>query len=414
MFIYYKAHLGGQRTSYVLYTRLVRTYIEHMQQQVMTGRDHSPELAGIYEDIGKRMILDANNGLIFLRDINKYVDKQDGIDPIDDIEKKQRRLATHSTRLANNGGDDRVLSSIGRDLVEILQTISSLHKDVASKLINEINEVNAALVEWSGGETNSELLTYIAAKQKKINENKDNPRELMSIYHSVATNLATHNLAVLAQFNTSNLTDEDQQYIASKQQDIFDNKYCPQKQLTILKELENKLNRELSTILDQIENYKFGEEDIELQKVIAQKRTQISESKSDVMKLFEIREELKRVLESVSSPEALAVRNTIQTLKQSSGGIQKAKDIERAMGDIPPLERGTVISSDQVNSVQRALATERYWSFRNFHRGLYQPKEGPIDINKAAASYTTLRNQFKQVRESNSSQELEKPKNRQA
>jgi len=72
-------------------------------------------------------------------------------------------------------------------------------------------------------------------------------------------------------------------------------------------------------------------------------------------------EELKAVLESVSSGQVVAIKNKIQDLREHAyfwelGSGDKADKIEKALEQTPLLKRGTIITSEgPANEVQLLL-----------------------------------------------------------
>ncbi|WP_058535097.1 hypothetical protein [Legionella saoudiensis] len=156
------------------------------------------------------------------------------------------------------------------------------------------------------------------------------------------------------------------------------------KSLTRLKEIKEQL--ECKDLLQKIEATRFGPNDKQMQKFVADTIKRMAQCTDT----NELKEELKSTLATLekNKPAIDELKNIVQGFRDKSGlftvGMKsKANRIERVVGEVPISERGKIQDSEPV---LQALASHRHKSGK-----VYQ-ENGRINEEKAAGTF----HQFKQ------------------
>lgn len=161
------------------------------------------------------------------------------------------------------------------------------------------------------------------------------------------------------------------------------------------KSIEQFIFDECQGLLHKIQQSSLGKHDIFLKNYIDKHVIAIADNSHNPGKLLEIKQEMNVMLKSVNSPEVLAVRETIKSLRKNAnfftiGMNNKASIIEMALSRTPLAERGKIISSKKINSVQQALAMHRHLGKRG---DVYMDGE-KIDMKRSARSFIELKKRF--------------------
>lgn len=176
----------------------------------------------------------------------------------------------------------------------------------------------------------------------------------------------------------------------------------------------DKLLGENYDLLQKIDSHRINSKDMIIENYIMNIKEQLNNYQLIPEKLAEINEELTKTLKSVSSPEVIAVKNAVKTLREtdhffSRGRPAKAKRIEDALCNTPLQERGSVITHQgPANKVQEALASHRHFG----KGGEVYKKGGEIDYEKAAQTYKSLKAEFRKTRDEDSSSNPPPKKNK--
>ncbi|WP_133130487.1 hypothetical protein [Legionella yabuuchiae] len=160
-------------------------------------------------------------------------------------------------------------------------------------------------------------------------------------------------------------------------------------------------------MLEQINQYRFGKDDIEMERFVAEKKAAILNANTKD-EIAAIQSELDSMHKQMNKNPAIAyIREAVESFRKNAGiftvGMNKKADrIESAMRNVPIAERGNINEgkTQQARNVLLAMAS---------HRHLHRSSTPSLEENKAANTFVKFKDKFKNaVKISNEQEQQEK------
>ncbi|MDI1352266.1 MAG: hypothetical protein PSV35_05775, partial [bacterium] len=259
-----------------------------------------------------------------------------------------RYVEQAQTQLIANSNNTQNLSTIKKELIEVLASVSAQSVTVIKDNIKTLRKHGS---ESKANRIEEALCTIPLQERRLVLAQADNkvkeamlapniPEKMPPIVNNVQPTLVK-----MTQLGTSNPKPEPEPEpepeptVASMQK---------------IQPLAGQLVKDNQNLLTQIVANRISDKDVLLMSYVKHKKSEIAQSSENPERLMTINEELNDILVSVSSKTVHSVKDTIKTSRKYDA-IERADLIELAMCNTPLEEREYVLEEEN-NEVQKAIA----------------------------------------------------------